>query len=321
MKNGANTPQTGMDENRLVAEVCRLHFIDELPKSEIAERLNMSRFKVADLIRYGRDRGVVRIEISDPSSSVRDLENRLKDKYSLERVAVSALTPTTDLGLVGATASDLLLEELRDGSLLGIGWGATVFHVINSLQSRGKQLPTVDIVQLAGGVDGVSLPLNAIGLAAEASKVFRGRLYPLHAPAFVENQATADALREEGFLKRTFHMFALIDVAVVGIGGWKAGTSSLRQASALSPSSAKRLRDADVTADILMHFTAADGTVITGGPTVMGPTVEEFTGIRLRLAVAAGPEKKDAIVSGLRSGLVNALVTDAATASALLSQN
>lgn len=320
MKPGSNTPQAGLDENRLIAEVCRLHFIDELPKSEIAERMSISRFKVADLIRYGRDRGVVRIEISDPSSSVRDLESRLRDKYSLERVAVSALTPTTDLNLVGAAAADLLLEELRDGSLLGIGWGASVFHVINSLQSRSR-LPTVDIVQLAGGVDGVSLPLNAIGLAAEASKVFQGRLYPLHAPAFVENQATADALREEGFLKRTFHMFALIDVAVVGIGGWKAGTSSLRQASALSPSSAKRLREADVTADILMHFTDANGTVITGGPTVMGPTVKEFTGIRLRLAVAAGPEKKDAIVSGLRSGLVNALVTDSATASALLSHN
>ncbi|MFC8521394.1 MULTISPECIES: sugar-binding transcriptional regulator [Micrococcaceae] len=315
-----STQQAGVDENRLIAEVCRLHFIEELPKSEIAERMNMSRFKVADLIRYGRDRGVVRIEITDPSSSVRDLEDRLRDKYSLERVAVSAQTPTTDLNLVGAAAADLLLEELRDGSLLGIGWGASVFHVINSLQSRSR-LPTVDIVQLAGGVDGVSLPLNAIGLAAEASKVFQGRLYPLHAPAFVENQATADALREEAFLKRTFHMFALIDVAVVGIGGWKAGTSSLRQASALSPSAVKRLREADVTADILMHFTDANGKVITGGPTVMGPTVEEFTGIRLRLAVAAGPEKKDAIVSGLRSGLVNALVTDSSTASALLSQN
>ena len=67
-----------------------------------------------------------------------------------------------------------------------------------------------------------------------------------------------------------------------------------------------------------MHFTDDQGAVISGGPVVVGPTLDEFTAISLRLAVAAGTDKLDAIVSALRSGLVNALATDSVTAGELL---
>jgi len=304
-------------DERLVTEVCRLHFVDELTKSEIADRLSISRFKVADLIKFGRAHGIVRISIVDSSSSTRELETRLIETYRLEQARVSGPTPSTDLEAVGMVAAGALLDTLRDGNVLGIGWGTSVYHTIRSLQER-RRVPRVDVVQLAGGVDGVELPLNAIGLATAASSVFGGRLYSLYAPAVVANAQVADTLRQEESLRRTFHQFAVTDCALVGVGGWQGGSSALRQSSALPEWAAKQLRQADVSADVLMHFVDTHAAVIKDGPTIVGPTLDEFLAIRLRLAVAAGPEKVSAIQSALRSGLVNGLATDTATAIRLL---
>jgi deoxyribonucleoside regulator len=86
----------------------------------------------------------------------------------------------------------------------------------------------------------------------------------------------------------------------------------------LTAKAARLLRDSDVSADVLMHFTNSKGEIIKDGPVVVGPTVEEFMQIPFRLAVAAGPDKVDAIDSALRSGLITALATDASTAAELL---
>lgn len=301
------------EERQLIADICRCYFIEEKTKSEIAEQHAISRFKVAELIKVGRELGIVRIGIVDPAQSSSALESRLMEAYSLDQAAISGPAPATDLEAVGAAGADLLLSNLSDGSVLGMGWGSSVFHVVRAMQSR-TGLPQADVVQLAGGVEGLALPLNAIGLATVASQALGGRLYSLHAPAFVDDPLVVEAFRQEASVQRTMRRFSVVDVAISGIGGWTSGTSALRQSSALSQKSLQALMKANVCADVLMHFTDSDGRIITAGPAMIGPSEEEARQIPVRIAAAAGTEKVPAIRAALLSGLVTALATDAATA-------
>ena len=109
--------QSAGGEGQFIAEVCRLYYVEELSKSEIADQLDISRFKVADLIKLGREHGIVRIDVVDPTESTRDLEERLVADFGLDRAVVSGNTPTTDLAAVGSAAADLLLGEIHDERL------------------------------------------------------------------------------------------------------------------------------------------------------------------------------------------------------------
>lgn len=305
-------------DTELALRASRMYYVEDLTKSQIGERLGISRFKVARLIDAARDRGIVRIYFVDQTSTHARLERELCERFDLLRATVVGTVPGNDLKAVGSACADLVLEELRPGSLLGIGWGSTVYEVVTALQAR-QPISEVDVIQLAGGVSGVDLSLNAIGLASALAQTFGGRFYPLHAPAFVDSDQAFTTLLEEEVLGRTFRLFPDIDIAITGIGDWTGGPpSALRRSRALSSKAVKRLLDRQTCADVLSHFVDSSGGLVENAPHAVGPTVEDIHEIDLRIGVAAGEEKATAIEAALRSGLLNGIVTDEAAATRIL---
>jgi DNA-binding transcriptional regulator LsrR (DeoR family) len=305
-------------DTELTLRVSRMYYVEDLTKSQIGERLGISRFKVARLIDAARERGIVRIYFVDQTSTHARLERELCERFGLRRATVVGTTPGNDLKAVGSACADIVLEELRAGYLLGIGWGSTVYEVVTALQTRQATME-VDVIQLAGGVSGVDLSLNAIGLASSLAQTFGGRFYPVHAPAFVDSDQAFTTLLEEEVLARTFRLFPDIDIAITGIGDWTGGPpSALRRSRALSSKTVKSLLDQQTCADVLSHFVDSAGRLIEDAPHAVGPTVDDIHAIDLRIGVAAGEEKAAAIEAALRSGLLNGVVTDEAAATRIL---
>jgi DNA-binding transcriptional regulator LsrR (DeoR family) len=63
----------GDDDDELLAEVARRYYLDNTSKVDIAKQLDLSRFKVARLLEDARSRGIVQIQIKNPSPIDRSL--------------------------------------------------------------------------------------------------------------------------------------------------------------------------------------------------------------------------------------------------------
>ena len=99
----------------LTATVARRYYVDGRSKVEIADELDISRFKVARLLDQALATGLVRIEIGHPGSIDTDLSSRLREQLGL-RTAIVVGTEESDPAalrtLLGRAAGDLLTETV-----------------------------------------------------------------------------------------------------------------------------------------------------------------------------------------------------------------
>jgi DNA-binding transcriptional regulator LsrR (DeoR family) len=110
-----------------------------------------------------------------------------------------------------------------------------------------------------------------------------------------------------------------VTVAVVGIGHWAPGLSTLYDA-ATEPERAQ-LRREGVCAEVAGVFLTADGRVLQ---TALNDRMIAISGTQLRnvdqlIAIPYGVAKAPAVRAALHSGLVDTLVTHVSLAEALLS--
>ena len=108
-------------------------------------------------------------------------------------------------------------------------------------------------------------------------------------------------------------------VALVGIGQAD-GSGWLVQQGCITPSEMHELERAGAVGDVLGRFYTVDGKSIHTSldQRVLGLTLEQVRAIPLVVAVAYGRRKVDAVAGALGGGYLNALITDAETATALL---
>src|SRR5699024_277063 len=77
-----------MTEDQLLAELGRLYFLEDVSKVELGRRFNLSRFKVARMLAKGRERGIIRIEIHEPTQNLPEYADPLKTTLGLPMVRV-----------------------------------------------------------------------------------------------------------------------------------------------------------------------------------------------------------------------------------------
>ena len=273
------------------AHVARLYFEHDVTKREIAQRLGISRFKVARLLDQARSEGIVRVEIHDPVEVADELSRALEERYRLDFAVVVG----DERAIPRATAA-WLPELLPEGATLGVAWGATLQQVVAELPER---LGTgTDVVQVCGAVPGLEPGTGPTELALRLAERLGGRLHALPAPAMASRRAR-DELMANDVVRPTVELFDRLDLALVGIGA------------------AERLAGApaDAVGHVLVHAFDADGRFVdtAAADRAISMSRDQLAATRV-LAAAGGRAKHGAVRGALRSGLLDALVTDAAAA-------
>jgi deoxyribonucleoside regulator len=316
---GVRDAREGFD-SALAIEVCRLFFVEEKSKLQIARELSISRFRVARLIATAKATGLVEIKIAALDDYRPQLAEQLTSTLPVEEAVVIAESRDKDLRGLARAAAAHISARLRPGDVLGIGWGRTVRAVVEELEALAPPRP-VDVVQLVGGVPKVESAENPIEVARRAAHLFGGSLYPLHAPAIVESAAVKEALLREPALADTVAMFPRITVALVGIGALgRTRSSALYDAGVFDAKRLRRLEKQDACGDIFGHVFDSRGRILSEFSTsVVGIGPDAVVDIPTRVAVAGGADKASAIHAALTGGLVTALVTDDQAAEAILS--
>lgn len=296
----------------------RRYFLDGASKSEIAEELGISRFKVARLLEAARRDGIVRIEIGGPPEFDVELSSELAARYGLrDALVVRAIDGPDEFKReqLGRACAALLTQTLEASDVLGISWGRTLHSMVAHL----SRLPGCTVVQIVGSVPTLELDVNSMELVRRVADCAGGPVFPLHVPLLVDDPEMAAALRRDPHVHKTIEMFGRLTKAVVGIGAWTASGSTVR--AALPAGLAHELDVAGAVADVCSTVLDANGGElrVAGLPSrFIAISLEQLRAVPDVVAIAGGAVKAPAILAALRSGLIHRLITDEEAARLLL---
>ena len=300
----------------LMATVARRYYLEGASKSDIATELGLSRFKIARLIDAARDSGIVRIELDSRGAINLDLSVRLRAAYGLRHCVVMDCPDDDDDVLrehLGRAAAELLGEIVEPGDVLGLAWGRSLMAMRPFL----GPLNHCDVVQLTGAL---SLPGEAspIELVRDVARWSQGDAFFFYAPMMLPDAATAQALRAQPEIARAVARFPDVTKAVVGVGAWEPGQSTV--ADAVSEQERREMYEAGVRAEVSsVQIDAAGAPVRTSlAARLIGIGSDDLQSVPEVIAIVYGSQKADAVHGALRSDFVTSVVTHTVLASALL---
>ena len=300
----------------LTATVARRYYLEGESKSDIAAALGLSRFKVARLIDRALATGLVRIEIDSSGEIDLDLSVRLSAAYGLRHCIVMD-APEDDDGLLrttlGRAAAELVAEIIEPGDVLGLSWARSLMPMRTAL----PQLPRCDVVQLTGSL---SLPADdsPIELVRDVARRSDGEAFVFYAPMMVPDAATARVLRTQAEIARAIAAYPRVTKAVVGIGAWAPGLSTV--ADSLDDGEREAIYALGVRGELSGVQFDADGRPVVNSLTerLIGIDAEHLQAVPEVIAIAYGVPKAIAVRAAIRGGFVTSLVTHTAMGNALL---
>lgn len=293
--------------NRSLMHVAaRLHFLDGLSQLEVSRRLNISTASVSRILARAREEGIVRIQVADMVEADA-ISNELCAALDLRAASVGESGRLVGLS---SRVNELLVEAgLPSQPVIALGWGRSVQAVI----SEGlPHFPGSLIVPCIGGMDETAAHFQINEFVRLAAESAGGEALFLHAPSMV-SPALRKVLQHDNRTSRIMACWSRIDAAILGIGAFKkAAHSDSLDFGGEDPSR--------VVGDVARHYFDIEGKVLRwkGQEDLMAITREQMQRIPLSIGVAVGREKTSAILGAVRSGMINALVTDTVTATELL---
>ena len=300
--------------------IAELYYIEGLTQAEIAERLQLTRLKVNQLLQDARKDGIVRIEVVNPLTACTDLQQRLEESFSLRRAAVipaftdSAEVLARELGKAGAS---LVAELIDDDDLVGVGWGTTVYELVHAFECDRQIRAT--FIPLIGGLGEVHAHFQINEFARVMSNTVDGRWKALHAPFLVERKEIRDALLSDSLIRDLVSLWSHLDHAIVGIG-MSISKSPMLLTQYFTNAHFIQIERQGIVGDICSRFFDKDGVLCDWdiNDRMIGISLEELHKAKNVIGVAGGTVKTTAILAALRGGHIDMLVTDEQTAKAIL---
>lgn len=296
-----------------------LYYIAGRTQDEIAAEMGVSRQVAQRLVSLAVDARLVRVWMNHPIANCLDLAARLRDRFGLARAEVTPSNPgeeggTTGLGEAGAAE---ILRWLRKAEpiVIAMGTGRTLKAAVDNLPP--VHCPQHRIVSLTGNIapDGSAAYYNVIFSMAEAVEA---RHFPMPLPVFVASPEERDMLHGLSLIHKTLDLAAAADVAFVGVGEMD-DEAPLAVDGFISRGELTGLQAAGAAGEICGWVFDAAGRLLdhpVNQRTASAPLPARDRAVVV--ALAKGRRKRAALRAALTGGIVNALVTDEATAEALL---
>jgi DNA-binding transcriptional regulator LsrR (DeoR family) len=291
--------------------VAKLHYESDMPQVEIARKLGVSTATVSRLLTRARALGIVKIEVTDLAVPD-EITGQLIEALGLKRAAVIDTPSTGVLGALAGPLGNLLKEEnLSKGAVIGIGWGRAVREVI---QAGLPRIPNVHAVALNGGLQQSAPHFQINEFVRQAAEQLGGTAHFLHAP-YLSSVELRDAFLSDPVVKQTTGLWDKLECAIVGIGLPHAINPPEASAATVSEQSI-----GGAVGDVIRHYVDRNGNLLhwDGEERMIAATADQLRNVGLSIGVAATVEKAAGIVGAVRSGMINALVTDTSTALAVL---
>jgi DNA-binding transcriptional regulator LsrR (DeoR family) len=301
----------------LAGAVARRHYVDGRSKIEIADEFGLSRFQVARILADARSQGWVRVEIVLPGHIDDAMSVALQRGLGIRRAIVVNVPEASEAAAreeLGAVVAGLLSEQVTTGQVVGLTWSRTIASTVSQLE----RLVPCTVVQLAGSLALPGTSSGTVELVRSVAALADGEAFPIYAPLVVEDASTAAALRRQPEIARALRQADALDLAVVSIGAWAEGLSTVWGAVTEQERAAALKQGA--VGEASGRLFDQDGRNVTGvlDERVVGVTLDQLRATSEVVATAYGRERADAVRAAIRAGFVTTLVVDTAVAARLL---
>jgi len=310
-------------QTKTVIEAARLYYEHNFSQQQIAHKLGISRPGVSRLLQQARDKGIVKIQIIDPSDKGTLLESQVKEKYQLNRVVVVPNDDEDDKIIkdrLGLAAAGILGDYVRAGMIFGISWGTTMLSVANHVTK--KRLKDLTVVQLNGGVSRADYNTHASDAARKIAEAFGAIPYLLPLPAIVDRPEVKDAIISDKNIAYTLRIAREATVAMFTIGSF-GHDSALLKSNYFETAEVDELLKKGAVGDICSRIITHEGKICSeeANARTIGIELDDIRTKKYSIAVAGGKSKLPAIKAALKAKLCNILVTDELVANELLSDD
>ena len=311
-----------MREERFIVKVVEMHYIQGLSQVEIAKKLGVSRTTISRTVAQARQRGYIEFKVNYPDDIEPGEEKLLEEKYGLKEAVIVCEKSDGDMGKeIASYAADYILRVLKKKMSIAFSNGHTLYGIADCMKEdvRLKFLNTkgIEVLPLFAEYnmppdtdekDRIAYSNQNVEMIAE---LFHGHSYHFMVPPIVSSEKIRRELLEEPCIREIMTKIQNVDMAVTGIGTLDKDSFGANVGIA-DESEYDRLRAKGGIGEFLLHIIDADGKVIDdsyeGRLTCI--RLEDFKKIPIRIGVAYGMRKKEAIRAVLREKLVNVLITD-----------
>ncbi len=302
------------------ARAAWLYYVGGNTQAEIASKLGISRQSAQRLVSLAMAEQLVKVRIDHPIGHCMDLARRLTERFELQKCEVvpsdpSASNMLTGIGIVAATEIEQVLRR-PDEQIIALGTGRTLKASVE--QVSRMYCPQHRIVSLLGNMmsDGSATPYNAT--IAIADRV-GARHYPYPMPILAADEEELGNLRQLQSVRHTLELCARADLTLVGIGQLDS-TAQILVDGVVTEAEINTLQSLGGVGEICCRPYDKRGRMIESdfSRRIAGAPHPRADKGRLVMAVAVGRAKVPAVRAALIGRLVNGLITDEATAAAIL---
>lgn len=305
-------------ERSLLTRIAWMYYMQDMTQGEIAVKLNFSRTKITRYLAKAKQLGIVEIHIASEYKACLETEQALQKKFPMLHTVIVPAGSDVEQSKesAGRAGANYLESILAAGDMVGIAWGSTLYEVSKFLSLKKNM--DITVVQLMGGLNS-SEKINPEEIVKQIARRLNATGVWLNTPAIMDTPAIKQALMSDESVKRVLSKASNCSKALFGLGD-VSDHGSLVVSNALTTADMAQLREMGAVGNLLGWFYDADGKPLHShiSDRVISVPLEDIKNIPWKVCVASGEEKALAILGAIRGGCMNALVTDEATALALL---
>ena len=306
------------DQKKFGVRAAWYYYKTGMIQGDIAKSLGINRLRVNNILNEARKNGTITIHIKGSDDKLLKLEQKLKEKWSLQEVFITPKVTSgqikNDLSMAGAQYLEMASHE---GSIIALGWGDTVSGITRNL---GSLIPeSTSFVTLCGGVAHyLSKNLNeSVGTPLSG---FRYPFFVIPTPLMVSSRRLRDQMINEPEVKKIMEMAKVANIAIVGIGSLMPNSEFIRFGYS-NKKELSFLKKRGAVGEMHGEYFNAEGDPLEleHNQRLITTRIETLRNMKHVIGVAGGKEKIDAIAAALRGKIINSLITDEMSAQSLTS--
>lgn len=296
-----------------------LYYVAQNNQEQIAKAMGISRQSAQRLVAQALREGLIKFRLDHPIAKCMDLAERVKTCFNLSYCEVTPTDPFSDnpaLGIAEVAAAQMEKHlQSKSPIVLALGTGREIRGAVDAMSTL--HCPQHRIVALVGSLapDGSSNVTDAITRIGDLTQAPR---HPLAVPVIASSMEEREVMSAQKPIQANIKLAQASDISFVGIGEMDDAPPLLTDGF-ITIEELTDLQSAGAVGEIVGWVFDSNGKLLQGGindrvasvPLCQPPSAAT-------IGVARGKNKLAAIRAALAGHWLTGLITDEATAEALL---